>query len=53
MADRTTELVALKIVDLALAGECDKDRLTALTLAEFGVENDGSSLPHYSGCRLI
>jgi hypothetical protein len=46
VADRATELVALKIIDLALAGECDKDKLTALTLAEFGAENDGSSLRH-------
>jgi hypothetical protein len=41
--DRATDLVAVKIVDLARGGEFDVDRLTALALAEFGVEDDGSS----------
>jgi hypothetical protein len=43
--DRATDLVAVKIVDLARGGECDVGRLTALTLAEFGLKDDGSSPP--------
>ena len=34
--DRSTDLVALKIVDLAKAGERDGRRLLALALREFG-----------------
>jgi hypothetical protein len=33
--DQRTELAALKLVDLAKAGERDADKLTAFTLAEF------------------
>jgi hypothetical protein len=44
--DRASELVALKIIELANAGEKDADRLTARVLAEFGVENDGSLWRH-------
>jgi hypothetical protein len=44
--DRATDLVAVKIVDLARSGECDVGRLTALTLAEFGVEDDASYSRH-------
>ena len=40
--DQVTELVALRIMELARAGERDTNRLTARTLAEFGVGNDGS-----------
>jgi hypothetical protein len=35
--DRVTELVALRIMKLARDGERDANRLTARTLAEFGV----------------
>ena len=40
--DRGSELVALKIIELVMAGERNAERLTARTLAEFGIENDGS-----------
>jgi len=35
--DQVTELVALRIIELARAGERDANRLIARTLAEFGV----------------
>jgi hypothetical protein len=41
-----TELVAVRIIELAMAGERDGDRLTARVLAEFGIENDGSLWRH-------
>jgi hypothetical protein len=44
--DRATDLIAVKIVDLARGGEFDVSRLTALTLAEFDAEDDGSSSRH-------
>jgi hypothetical protein len=44
--DRVTELVAVKIIELAAAGERNPDRLTARVLAEFGIENDGSLWRH-------
>jgi hypothetical protein len=44
--DKATDLIAVKIVDLARGGELDVGRLTALTLAEFGVEDDGLSPRH-------
>jgi hypothetical protein len=44
--DRVTELVAVRIIELAMAGEKDGDRLTARVLAEFGIENDGSLWRH-------
>jgi hypothetical protein len=44
--DQVTELVALRIMELARAGERDANRLTARTLAEFGVGNDGSLWRH-------
>jgi hypothetical protein len=44
--DAMTDLVALKIIELATAGERNADRLTARVLAEFGVENDGSLWRH-------
>ena len=44
--DQVTELVALRIIELARAGEQDANRLTARTLAEFGVGNDGSLWRH-------
>jgi hypothetical protein len=44
--DRVTELAAFRIIELALAGERNEDRLTARVLAEFGVENDGSLWRH-------
>ena len=44
--DKVTELVGEKIIELAVAGEHDADRLTARTLAEFGVANDGSLWRH-------
>jgi hypothetical protein len=44
--DRVTELVAVRIIELAVAGERDADRLTARVLAEFGIENDGSRWRH-------
>jgi hypothetical protein len=39
--DRASELVALRIIELAMAGERNVERLTARTLAEFGIGNDG------------
>jgi hypothetical protein len=44
--DKVTELVAVRIIEFATAGERNADRLTARVLAEFGVENDGSMWPH-------
>ena len=44
--DQVTELVALRMIELGRAGEQDANRLTARTLAEFGVGNDGSLLRH-------
>jgi hypothetical protein len=44
--DQVTELVALRIIELARAGERDANRLIARTLAEFGVGNDGSLWRH-------
>jgi hypothetical protein len=44
--DKVTELVGEKIIELAVTGEKDADRLTARVLAEFGIENDGSLWPH-------
>jgi hypothetical protein len=44
--DRVTELVARRIIELGRAGERDANRLAARTLAEFGVENDGSLWRH-------
>jgi hypothetical protein len=44
--DRVTALVGEKIIELAVAGERDADRLTARVLAEFGIENDGSLWRH-------
>ena len=44
--DKVIELVAAKIVELAVAGERNADRLTARVLAEFGIENDGSLWRH-------
>jgi hypothetical protein len=44
--DRASELVALKIIELVMAGERSAERLTARTLAEFGIENDGSLWRH-------
>jgi hypothetical protein len=44
--DQVTELVALRIIELARAGEQDANRLAARTLAEFGVGNDGSLWRH-------
>jgi hypothetical protein len=44
--DQKTELVARRIIELAIAGERDADRLTVRTLAEFGIENDGSLWRH-------
>jgi hypothetical protein len=46
LGDRVTELVGQKIIELAVAGERDADRLTARVLAEFGIENDGSLWRH-------
>jgi hypothetical protein len=43
---RVTELVGEKIIELAMAGEQDANRLIARVLAEFGVENDGSLSRH-------
>jgi hypothetical protein len=37
MGDVMTELVALRIIELAVAGERNADRLAARVLAEFGV----------------
>ena len=44
--DKVTELVGEKIIELAVAGEHDADRLAARVLAEFGVGNDGSLWRH-------
>jgi hypothetical protein len=44
--DHVTELVGLRIIELAMAGERDANRLIARTLAEFGVGNDGSLWRH-------
>jgi len=44
--DKVTELVALKVIELAVTGERNADRLTARVLAEFGIGNDGSLWPH-------
>jgi hypothetical protein len=44
--DPATKLVALKIIELARAGEQNAERLTVRALAEFGVGNDGSSWRH-------
>jgi hypothetical protein len=44
--DRASELVAVTIIELAMAGERNAKRLTARTLAEFGVGNDGSLWRH-------
>jgi hypothetical protein len=46
LGDRVTELVGEKIIELAVAGERNADRLTARVLAEFGIENDGSLWRH-------
>jgi hypothetical protein len=46
LGDRVTELVGVKIIELAVAGERDADRLTARVLAEFGIGNDGSLWRH-------
>jgi hypothetical protein len=42
--DRLTELVASRIIELAMAGEWNAERLTIL--AEFGIGNDGSLWRH-------
>jgi hypothetical protein len=44
--DRVTELVARRIIELGRAGERDVNKLSARTLAEFGVGNDGSLWRH-------
>jgi hypothetical protein len=48
--DHASELVARRIVELAIAGERNADRLIVRTLADFGVGNDGwlcrHRLPH-------
>jgi hypothetical protein len=44
--DQATELVALKIIELARAGDGNAETLTARVLAEFGIGNDGSSWRH-------
>jgi hypothetical protein len=44
--DQVTELVARRIIELARAGERDANKLTVRTLAEFGIENDGSLWRH-------
>jgi hydrogenase maturation factor len=44
--DKVTELVGRKIIELAMAGERNAERLTARVLAEFGIENDGSLWRH-------
>jgi hypothetical protein len=46
MGDQVTELVALKIIELARAGEQDANRPAARVLAEFGGGNDGSLWRH-------
>jgi len=42
--DQATELVALKIIELARAGDGNAETLAARVLAEFGIGNDGSSV---------
>jgi hypothetical protein len=42
----TISLVALRIIELVMAGERNAERLTARTLAEFGIGNDGSLWRH-------
>jgi hypothetical protein len=44
--DKLTELVGEKVIKLAMAGERNVEMLTARTLAEFGVGNDGSLWRH-------
>jgi hypothetical protein len=44
--DQMTELVGEKIIELAVTGEHDADRLAARVLAAFGIENDGSLWRH-------
>ena len=44
--DQITEAVALRIIELAEAGERNASRLTVRALAEFGVGNDGSLWRH-------
>ena len=44
--DKVTEFVGEKIIELAVAGEHDADRLAARVLAEFGIANDGSLWRH-------
>jgi hypothetical protein len=44
--ERGSELVALKIIELVMAGERNAERLTARTLAEFGIGNDESLWRH-------
>jgi hypothetical protein len=44
--DQITEAVALRIIELARAGERDANKLTVRTLAEFGIGNDGSLWRH-------
>jgi hypothetical protein len=44
--DWRSDLVATKIIELAAAGEHDASKLDARVLAEFGVDNDGTLLPH-------
>jgi hypothetical protein len=46
LGDRVTELVGQRIIELAMAGERNADRLTARVLAEFGIENEGSLWRH-------
>jgi hypothetical protein len=41
LGDCLTELLGRKIIELAMAGDKDADRLTARVLAEFGIGNDG------------
>jgi hypothetical protein len=41
LGDRATEHVARRIIEFARNGERNADRLTARTLADFGIENDG------------
>jgi hypothetical protein len=38
-ADRATELVAIKIIELAKAGELDPDRLCTRTLEDLGMKH--------------
>jgi hypothetical protein len=54
--DKVTELVGEKIIELAVAGEHDADRLAARVLAEFGIANDGSltvSFTRLSSIRTV